>query len=177
MVDRSGLVSAKPERASHELASRIRGNRILDVFTGLGMSAIACARAGKQVVCIDTNTDRLEFAKHNARIYIIQNNHTFIASDLRHIMREAKQREFDAVILDPPYNPIQKDKDALITLDDFTPPAHHLLQAAASCASQIAFLIPLNFDLNQLKRFAHNIQINDAIVGDDVRYRTALLWN
>ena len=67
--DVAGLYSVKPEEIADAIAADVSGPRVLDAFCGLGGSAIAFARAGKQVATYDVDASRLELAKANARVY------------------------------------------------------------------------------------------------------------
>lgn len=56
---------------------------MLDCFAGIGGNAIAFARSGafKRVYAIEKNLATLECARHNARIYGVQDQITFFHGD------------------------------------------------------------------------------------------------
>ncbi|WP_145073275.1 hypothetical protein [Poriferisphaera corsica] len=178
IIDRSGLSCAKPEIAAHRLAAQLRGNRIFIAHPNLGITAIACAIAGKQVLTATTDHHHVHIAKHNASIYNIDHQITFLEADPRQIMRDAKPRDFDAIILDPPFPPASKtSSNQALHLHDFDPPLTPLLQHAASCSSQIALLTPSSLDLNPLSQYASNIHIHNFAIDNNTSHRTILLWN
>jgi len=99
-IDADGLYSVKPEAVALEIAKRIEGERVLDAFGGVGGSAIGFARAGKQVVCVEIDEQRIGYARHNAKLYGVANRITFVHGDVLELMGRLP---CDAIYLDPPW--------------------------------------------------------------------------
>lgn len=82
------------------------GKQVLDCFTHTGAFALNAAKAGASHVCaVDVSADALKTAQRNAALNGLTDNLSFREAnvfDLLTQMGEAKSREFDYIILDPP---------------------------------------------------------------------------
>ncbi|WP_298818478.1 class I SAM-dependent rRNA methyltransferase [Chloroflexus sp.] len=78
---------------------------ILDCFSYAGGFALAAARAGaRRLTLLDASADALTLAGENLRLNNITTPAEFVEGDAFHILRRyrSEQRQFDAIILDPP---------------------------------------------------------------------------
>lgn len=76
-------------------------NEVLDIGTGSGVLAIIAAKKAKKVVAIDINQEAIKYAQKNARINGVENNTTFLHSDLFSSLNP--KDKFDVIIFNPPY--------------------------------------------------------------------------
>jgi trimethylguanosine synthase len=147
--DRVGLFAAKPEAAALSCARALPGTTVLDAFCGIGTTAIAFARAGKRVVTVELDPDRLEMARHNARVYGVEERIRFVHGDSREVIRNS---DAEAVYFDPPW----ADHDAWtwerFTLADYVVPPEELLAATLRRGAHAALSVPPNFDFAELGR-------------------------
>ncbi|MBR3003013.1 MAG: peptide chain release factor N(5)-glutamine methyltransferase [Clostridia bacterium] len=107
-----------------KIAQKTNAKKILDLCTGSGAIAISIAKyvENSEVTAIDISKEALRVAKKNATNNEVQNQITFIESDLFSKIRNTK---FDMIISNPPY--IKKEvikklskevqKEPLIALD------------------------------------------------------------
>ncbi len=149
-VDEEGLYSAKPELSALSIGKMLGGNIVLDAFCGVGGSAIGLARAGKRVIAVDTNRERLGMAKHNATIYGVESQIEFANDDA---LSAISSFTFDAIYLDPPWGGPDYYKRPRFPLAGFDPNGDELLRAALSHTNDIAITAPPNFDLWEISRF------------------------
>lgn len=85
-----------------ETVFSIEGASVLDLCCGSGALAFeALSRGAKCAVLVDNNRNHLELAKKNAKILGLQNEISFIHSELKNL--SANEQFFDLVFLDPPY--------------------------------------------------------------------------
>lgn len=91
----------KPENVSH----------ILDLCTGSGCIAIACAKAFPEakIVALDISADALSVAAINVKKHAVQDQIELVQSDL---FSQLNSRQFDIIISNPPYVD-KKDMDEL----------------------------------------------------------------
>ena len=99
MLDAHSRMGLTPEALALEMAEPVRGLRILDLCCGAGGNAIGFARQGCSVLAIDNNPERLEQARHNARVYGV---------DRRIELRRAEAEscaaiDADLVFINPPW--------------------------------------------------------------------------
>lgn len=89
-----------------KIAKRINAKKILDLCTGSGAIAISIAKYldGAEVTATDISKEALRVAKRNATNNEVQNQITFIESDL---FEKIAKTKFDMIISNPPY--IKKD--------------------------------------------------------------------
>ena len=89
-----------------KIAKRINAKKILDLCTGSGAIAISIAKYldGSEVTATDISKEALRVAKRNATNNEVQNQITFIESDL---FEKIAKTKFDMIISNPPY--IKKD--------------------------------------------------------------------
>jgi release factor glutamine methyltransferase len=73
--------------------------RVLDMGTGSGVSALLAARAGSEVVAVDINPEAVECARANAVTNGLNDLITFVLGDLF----EGVDANFDLIIFDPPF--------------------------------------------------------------------------
>ncbi len=146
-LDGVGLLGAKPEQAALASARLLPGRTVLDGFCGSGGSAIAFARAGKQVISLDLEPSRLAMAQHNARVYGLEDRIRFVQGDACKLIHRL---EFDCVYLDPPWGAIDAWERPRFTLKDYSPPADRLLAAALARAPNVLLSVPPNFDFGEL---------------------------
>lgn len=97
--------SVTPEKiAKHQAQRCIEGCRsgsiVLDAFCGVGSNAIQFALHGLVVVAVDDDAERLQMARHNARIYGVDSQIEFILSDSFEMARKMKP---DVVFVSPPW--------------------------------------------------------------------------
>jgi release factor glutamine methyltransferase len=78
----------------------LSGRKVLDMGTGSGIHAIACAQAGALVTAVDINPDAVTCADQNASINSVRDKITFVNCDLFDGINKAG---FDLVIFNPPY--------------------------------------------------------------------------
>ena len=107
-----------------KIAKRINAKKILDLCTGSGAIAVSIAKYIKdsEVTATDISKEALRVAKKNAINNEVQNQITFIESDL---FEKIAKTKFDMIISNPPY--IKKDiikkldqevqKEPMIALD------------------------------------------------------------
>ena len=113
--DEEGLFSATPEALALRIARGL-GGRVLDGTCGIGAIAIALARTATvdEVVAVDLSSERLAMARHNARIYGVEDRIRFRVADVHAVV--AAER-FDGIVLDPPWGGRGYDRERT-TLDD-----------------------------------------------------------
>lgn len=73
--------------------------RVLDMGTGSGVSALLAARAGSDVVATDVNPEAVECARANAKTNGLSDRISFMEGDLF----EGIEGDFDLIIFDPPF--------------------------------------------------------------------------
>ncbi len=89
-----------------EIAKRINAIKILDLCTGSGIIGISLAKylPESEITCVDISEGALKVAKKNAKINNVENQITFIKSDL---FNKVKKEKYDIIVSNPPY--IRKD--------------------------------------------------------------------
>lgn len=94
------------------IANKINAKKILDLCTGSGAIAIALAKNIKnsEITAVDISTKALSVAKKNAKNNEVENQITFIESNL---FEKVKKEKYDMIVSNPPY----VKRDILKTLD------------------------------------------------------------
>lgn len=94
------------------IARKINAKKILDLCTGSGAIAISLAKYIKdsKITAVDISSKALSVAKTNAKNNEVENQITFIESDL---FKKVKKEKYDMIVSNPPYI----KKDVIKTLD------------------------------------------------------------
>ena len=95
------------QKYNRQAAARLApGRRVLDCFTHTGAFALNAAKAGAEHVCaVDVSADALAMARKNAERNDLTGNMSFREANVFELltaMADAKSREYDYIILDPP---------------------------------------------------------------------------
>jgi len=141
-VDDEGRVSLTPERLAMAMAAPYAGKRVLDAGCGAGGNAIAFARHGCAVVAVERDKQRLDHARHNARMYGVSDKIRFVQADAAEAIGTI---DADLVFVDPPWG-VDWNRERT-GLEDY-----ELLQVAVRATERVrgALLakVPPSFDPN-----------------------------
>lgn len=154
--DHEGFEAAKSEDVATFVAMHLPGNTVLDAFTGIGGSAIGFARSGKRVTTVEIVAERSRMAQHNAAICGVSDKVNFIVGDT---MKLWKRLDFDAVYFDPPWGGVGYEKLKSLHFASFKPNIAPVIKAVLGRGKHVGVTLPLNFDLNDLKRFKRDMQL------------------
>ena len=72
----------------------------MDGFCGVGGNAIQLALTCERVIAVDNDETRLALARHNARVYGVDDRIDFVLGDFFQVAKDLKA---DAVFLSPPW--------------------------------------------------------------------------
>jgi 16S rRNA G966 N2-methylase RsmD len=142
-IDDTGLFSATPEALAMEL-TRGSSGVVFDATCGVGAISIAAARNPNvsRVIAVDTDLNRLEMARHNAKIYGVAERIEFIHGDSNEVIQSHTP---DLIIADPPWGGRNwnRDKTNLQSLG-------MELSTIMMSQCEVILKLPLSFDISCL---------------------------
>ena len=85
-----------------KIAKRINAKKILDLCTGSGAIAVSLAKyiENSQITAVDISSKAISVAKLNAKNNDVENQITFVESDL---FKELPKEKYDIIVSNPPY--------------------------------------------------------------------------
>ena len=180
-LDNESWYSVTPERIAQHIAHRFTSNGInviIDAFCGAGGNTIqfACISPTIKVIAIDIDERKIGFAKHNAKIYGVDNRIEFIVGDYM-LLAKTCALKADAVFLSPPWGGPKYLKQSVYTLDMMTPNGKDVFEVTnANITKNIGILLPRNVDVTQLEQLAgkgNSVEIEQNLVNSKVKTVTA----
>jgi len=141
-------MSLTAESLALELGQRASGRRVVDACGGAGGNAIGFARAGCEVVSIEPHPQRLRDARHNARVYDVDQRIEFIEGSALVYMPELMG---DLLFVDPPWG---EDWDRAYSDLSGVPLLPSVLEAAGERFGEIWLKLPPSFDISLLPSFS-----------------------
>jgi len=157
------------------LAERCRGDIIVDGFCGVGGNTIQFAKTCMKVIAIDIDPKKIEAAKHNARIYGVEDRIDFIVGDFFDIIPHCVTA--DVIFLSPPWGGPQYlnadvyDIQSMIPMDGIK-----IFDAALKITENIAYYVPKNSNVDQLISLAGPgglVEIEQNLLNTKVKTVTA----
>lgn len=169
-IDVEGLYSLAQQAVMDEITALIPGKTAIDAFCGVGGSAIGLARAGKQVISIDTDKKRITMARHNAALFGVSDKIEFRVGDTLHLLPELSA---DTIFLDPPWGGPGYSMQQQFRFQDFSPDGKLLLDLSLARAGQVVFRLPKNFDMQELSPYAGNFKLCENFLHGKLMHFTA----
>lgn len=158
-TDREGLFSVKPEILALQLADALNSSVVLDAFCGIGGFTIALARSGKRVISVDIDRARLEMARHNARLYEVEEKIEFVHGDAINLI---SKHEYDVAIFDPPWGGQGYRGKTRFGWGDFQVNPYPLLREVITRGKNAILIAPFNFDLDLLPSVGAAFRVQEA---------------
>uniref|UniRef100_A0ACD6AAC3 Uncharacterized protein n=2 Tax=Avena sativa TaxID=4498 RepID=A0ACD6AAC3_AVESA len=114
-MDAEGWYSATPEPIAAAQAARAApAGLVVDAFAGVGGNSIQFAARGCYVIAVEIDPCKVELARHNARIYGVEDMIEFVVGDF---FRLAPSLKADLVFLSPPWGGPSYNQTPIYTLD------------------------------------------------------------
>ncbi|KAJ1436753.1 WW domain [Sesbania bispinosa] len=155
-MDEEGWFSVTPEAIAQHQAIRCACGTIIDCFTGVGGNAIQFAQRSTHVIAIDIDPLKIDYAKHNAAIYGVDDQIDFVMGDFFLLAPKLKA---DTVFLSPPWG--GPDYAKVMTYDMKTMLRPHdgctLFNVAKEIASRVVMFLPRNINFNQLAELSLSV--------------------
>ncbi|CAL1170476.1 unnamed protein product [Cladocopium goreaui] len=150
-MDLGAWFEVTPESVARHIADRLQYDRVVDGTCGVGGNAIQFAMTSGAVVAVDTDSQRLEDARHNAGIYGVADRISFVHDDFVHFAETYKGPKIDAVFLSPPWGgPGHLDCPHFSLRDVEVPDIVLLFAAATKLSSRVALYLPRHTDLHEV---------------------------
>ncbi len=155
-TDTQGLFSVTAEAIAKYIAKTCSCNVIVDGFCGIGGNAIKFAMTCKHVIAIDIDPKKIEFARHNARIYNVEDKIDFIVGDFFELCNFLKA---DIVYLAPPwggpkYSMLKEGKIKYIMKDTtYSNSGKDLVESGLKISKNIVVLLPKYANMSDLNIF------------------------
>lgn len=135
--NKEGLQLATPEIVAEYIAKRLKTGIIADLGCGIGGQVIFFAKECKKVYAVERNTEKLEFAKENCKLYCV-NNVEFILGDALTEKVKALVSDADIIFSDPARALSEKVR----TLEKLEPPIIEILKIYSDITPNFAFHAP-----------------------------------
>ncbi|KAF9921167.1 Trimethylguanosine synthase [Linnemannia zychae] len=154
-MDEEGWYSVTPEKIAAHIAERCASDVIIDAFCGCGGNTIQFAMTCHRVIAIDIDPVRLDCARHNAKIYGVEDRIEFICGDYLTLLPRLKA---DVVFLSPPWGgPGYLAQDVFDLKRDIPMDGEFLFNETCKITKNIAYFLPRNSDPDQIGRLATNM--------------------
>ncbi|KAF3942259.1 hypothetical protein ABW19_dt0202834 [Dactylella cylindrospora] len=157
-----GYYSVTPESVAKKIARHVlptsisKPQVIIDAFCGVGGNAIQFALSPQceKVIAIDCDEKMLACAKHNARIYGVEEKIEFIHKDYFEFCEEWEgDVEVGTIFLSPPWGGPGYKYDKVFDLETMTYGGERIYKAARKVSPNVVLYLPRNSDLNQIARY------------------------
>ena len=135
--NKEGLQLATPEIVAEYIAKRLKTGIIADLGCGIGGQVIFFAKECKKVYAVERNTEKLEYAKENCKLYGV-NNVEFILGDALTEKVKALVSDADIIFSDPARALSEKVR----TLEKLEPPIIEILKIYSDITPNFAFHAP-----------------------------------
>ncbi|XP_033218679.1 uncharacterized protein LOC117174089 isoform X2 [Belonocnema kinseyi] len=148
-LDRESWFSVTPEKIAQHIAERCKCDMIVDAFCGAGGNAIQFAYTCERVLAIDIDPLKIEMARHNARVYGVEDRIEFVVGDF---FKLAPKLFADVVFLSPPWGGPNYARNDTLDLNSLMLPkgGTELFNVAKRITNHIAYFLPRNVDSVQL---------------------------
>ena len=135
------------------LARNARCDLIIDAFTGVGGNAIQFAYTCERVVAIDLDAERLALARHNARVYEVDDRIEWLHADFFAV---APALRADVVFLSPPWGGPEYQHAAEFDVSTMMGglDGAEILRQALRIAPSVCYFLPKNTSEAQLEALA-----------------------
>ncbi|GJJ74671.1 trimethylguanosine synthase [Entomortierella parvispora] len=151
-MDKEGWYSVTPEKIAAHIAERCRTDVVIDAFCGVGGNSIQFALRCHRVIAIDIDPVRLECARHNAKIYGVDDRIEFICGDFMTLIPRLKA---DVVFLSPPWGgPGYLAQDMFDIKNDIPMDGEFLFHETCKITKNIAYFLPRNSNPEQIGNLA-----------------------
>jgi trimethylguanosine synthase len=145
-TDDEGKFSLTPEKIALSLGKQAFPSTIIDACCGAGGNAIGFARAGCDVTAIELNSERLQLAKHNAKLYHVDHKIRFLQGDALTIVKNSPA---DLLFIDPPWKDWDRES---CSLADFVLLKHLLEQQQHKrTCQQMWAKLPASFNCSSIQ--------------------------
>ncbi|MBN8549428.1 MAG: RsmD family RNA methyltransferase [Deltaproteobacteria bacterium] len=169
-IDIEGLYSLAQQSIMDQISALIVGDSVIDAFCGVGGSAIGLARAGKKVISIDSNAERIEMAKYNATLFGVSEQIEFMVGNSLKLLPTLHA---DAIFLDPPWGGPDYSKQRKFYFKDFAPNGRELLEISLARARQVSLRLPKNFEMAELEPYRDRVKVTQNYLGEKLMHFTA----
>ena len=173
-MDGEAWFSVTPERIAKHIAHRCRCDLIIDAFCGVGGNSIQFAFTCERVVAIDIDPVKVELARHNAKIYGVEDRIEFIVGDY---MKLAPTLCADVVFLSPPWGGPTYSDAAVFDLQTMIPmDGFKIFELSREITENIAYFVPKNTNIEQLTSLADvggKVEIEQNLLNKRVKTITA----
>ena len=138
-------------RLTTAIAERFIGLKVLETCTGAGFTTIALARVAAHVTTIELNPEHQEQARKNVNRAGLAGRVTFVAGDALSPPLRRLANAADAAFLDPDWAVSGPHHHYLFRHSNMRPPADTLLQSVLNGTPNVALILPVEIDLQELE--------------------------
>ncbi|XP_014274272.1 trimethylguanosine synthase isoform X2 [Halyomorpha halys] len=148
-LDEESWYSVTPEKVSSHTAERCCCDVMIDACCGAGGNTIQFAFTCERVIAIDIDPQKIQLARHNAKVYGVEDRIEFIVGDF---MKLAPTLKADVVFLSPPWGGPDYASHPMYTLDRIMHPigGEALYASAVSITPNVAMYLPRNVNADEI---------------------------